>query len=194
MPSQLSDRARALIQQARIVSFESWQTTHSPAAIAIFQAADDQYRYLTSADLQQLKVFLPQFAAAYLSVEQLQQQVNEIVTQARHQVMLSFPGIMQPGGSLYPAERAESCWRDFWHFLRCITYGIAGQQTHYTSPAGLEAMRLLYQELAVPLNAMNVGLAAIKTASLERLDQPEQCAPYFDHLLLQMSQFNLPQS
>lgn len=190
MPTQLSDRARALIQQARIVSFESWQATHPPAAIAIFQAADDQDRYLTPADLQQLGALLPQFATAHLIAEQLHQQVNEIVNQARAQVVARFPGITQPGGELYPAERAEACWRDFWHFLRCITYGIAGGQAHYTSPAGLEAMRLLYQELAVPLDAMSLGLAGLKTASLERLEQPEQFAPYFDHLIQQMNQFH----
>ena len=188
MPPQLSERAQALIKQARIVSFESWQSSHPPAAIAIFQAADDQGRYLTQADLQQLQALVPQFTKVYPSVEQIHQQVKAIVDQARAEVLDSFPEITQPGGGLYPAERADACWRDFWHFLRCISYGMAGQQPHYTSPAGLEAMRLLYQELAVPLDAMIVGLAGIKTASLQRLEQPE-LAPYFDHLIEQMSQF-----
>lgn len=188
MPPQLSDRAQALIKQTRIVSFASWQPSHSPAAIAIFQAADDQGRYLTPADLQQLQALVPSLAANYPSVEQLHQQVAEIVDQARAGVLSAFPEITQPGGGLYPALRADACWRDFWHFLRCISYGMAGQQTHYTSPAGLAAMRLLYQELAVPLDAMIVGLEGLKTASLQRLNQPE-LAPYFDHLSAQMSQF-----
>lgn len=189
MPTHLSERAKALIQQARIVSFESWQTTHPPAAIDLFQAADDEYRYLSAADLQQLETLVPQRSAAYPSVEQLHQQAEEIINQARAQVISRFPGITQPGGGLYPIDRADACWRDFWHFLRCISYGIAGGHLQYTSPAGLEAMRLLYQELAVPLNAMSVGLAGIKTASLERLEQPEQFAPYFDHLIEQMDRF-----
>lgn len=189
MPLQLSERAQALIKQARIVSFESWP--HPAAAIAIFQAADDQGRYLTQADLQQLRALVPQLATFYPSVEQLHQQATEIVDQARAELLAQSPALIQPGGGLYPAERSAACWRDFWHFLRCISYGIAAQQTHYTSPAGLEAMRLLYQELSVPLDAMTIGLAGLKTASLQRLQQPE-LAPYFDHLMQQMSQFVPP--
>ncbi|QYO68420.1 S46 family peptidase [Leptolyngbya sp. 7M] len=85
----------------------------------------------------------------------------------------------------------DASWRDFWHFLRCITYGIAGQHLDYTSPEGLHYMRLLYQELQVPLDAMVVGLEGIKTASLNRVElgQPDALAPYFDHLIVQLSQF-----
>ncbi|MEO1147977.1 MAG: phycobilisome protein, partial [Cyanobacteria bacterium J06638_22] len=121
----------------------------------------------------------------------LRDRVSDIVDEARSQVLEAFPTITQPGGGLYPAERASACWRDFWHFLRCITYGIVGQHTDYTSPEGLHYMQLLYQELQVPLDAMVVGLEGVKAASLKRIsaDQQDQLAPYFDHLIQQLNQF-----
>ncbi len=191
MPAQFNDAIRELIQKARIVSFTSWQSTHPAEAIALFQAADDQGRYLSQADCAHLQTLVPSRAEGLPVVQQLRDQVAEIVDEARAGVLDTFPTITQPGGGLYPSERAEACWRDFWHFLRCITYGIAGQHLDYTSPEGLHYMRLLYQELQVPLDAMVVGLEGIKTASLNRvaLGQPDALAPYFDHLIVQLSQF-----
>lgn len=197
MSVQRSEAIQTLIKKARIVSFESWRSTHSAAAIALFQAADDQARYLTDEDLQQIQTLAPSTAALIPVVQLLRDRVTEIVDEARSQVLSTFPTITQPGGSLYPPERADACWRDFWHFLRCMTYGIAGQQTHYTSPDGLAAMQQLYQTLQVPLDAMIVGLEGIKTASLKRIDSPDPLAPYFDHLIAEMSRFQtdgLPQS
>lgn len=185
------DLIQALIKQARIVSFQPWQATHPAAAIALFQQADDQGRYLSDADLQQLQQLAPDVAAYLSVVQQLRDQVTEIVGEARAQLLATFPTITEPGGGLYPPERADACWRDFWHFLRCITYGIAGQQVCYTSPAGLNAMQQLYQQLQVPLDAMVVGLEGIKAASLKRIDAvpPETLSPYFDHLIAQLSHF-----
>lgn len=191
MSLHLSDTVKELIKKARIVSFESWQTTHPAEAISLFQAADDQGRYLSDADFLRLQQLAPQTTAFVPIAQLLRDQVVEIVDEARRQLLETFPTITQPNGGLYPSERAEACWRDFWHFLRCITYGIAGQHPDYTSPEGLQAMRLLYQELHVPLDAMIVGLEGIKTASLKRIDTvpSEQLAPYFDHLIERLNQF-----
>jgi hypothetical protein len=191
MPSQLSEAVQELIKQARIVSFEAWQKTHPAVAIALFQVADDQGRYLTQADEIQLQTLVPDRTALLPIAQLLRDRVTEIVDEARSQVLTTFPTITQPGGGLYPPARADACWRDFWHFLRCISYGIAGEHLEYTSPEGLHYMRLLYQELKVPLDAMVVGLEGIKMASLKRVDpdQRELLAPYFDHLIGKMSQF-----
>jgi hypothetical protein len=52
-------------------------------------------------------------------------------------------------------------------------------------------MKLLYQELQVPLEAMVKGLEELKTASLKRChaSQQERLAPYFDHLITQLSRY-----
>jgi Phycobilisome protein len=187
---QLSEKVRELIQKSRIVSFDTWQDIHSAETIAYFRAADDAGRYLSDDDLQHIQQLAP--TTELISASQLlRDRVVEIVDEARTDVLKTFPNINQPGGGLYPADRADACWRDFWHFLRCITYGIAGHRTDYTSPTGLHYMNLLYQELQVPLDAMIIGLEGLKAASLKR-SQPEHqasLAPYFDHLIEQVKQF-----
>ena len=189
---QLSEKVRELIKKARIVSFASWQDTHPAEAIQRFQVADDEGRYLTDEDFQYILAHAPETSGFIPVAKILRDQVSDIVDEARAGVLTTFPNITEPGGGLYPPERAGACWRDFWHFLRCITYGIAGQHTDYTSTEGLHHMQLLYQELQVPLDAMVVGLEGIKTASLTRLKEPEQkerLAPYFEHLIEQLKQF-----
>ncbi|MBD2415162.1 phycobilisome protein [Nostoc calcicola FACHB-389] len=191
--TQLTETVKQLIAKARIVSFAQWEQSHPEAAIAIFQAADDNLRYLSDEDLLQIETLAPNFSALIPVAELLRDRAGEIVDEARVQVLLTYPQIIEPGGGLYPPERAQTCWRDFWHFLRCITYGIAGSHTEYTSPSGLHYMNLLYQELQVPLDAMVLGLKSIKAASLKRCQTNDQetLAPYFDHLITQLATFQI---
>jgi hypothetical protein len=187
----LSEHLKLLIQKARIMDFQGWSDRHSPEIVALFQAADDGKLYLTDDELAKLKHLYPEQGQNLEVVQMLRDRVVEIVNEARAGVLARFPSILEPGGGLYPPERADACWRDFWQFLRCITYGIAGQQTQYTSKSGLHHMRLLYEELHVPLDAMVLGLEGIKAASLKRVspEQQSELAPYFDHLTQELDLF-----
>ncbi|MGB8702843.1 MAG: hypothetical protein WCD18_25790 [Thermosynechococcaceae cyanobacterium] len=195
MTSSLSDTVKALIAKARIVSFESWQAQYPPDCIACFQAADDAGRFLTDDDLAQVRQADPGNTGAMIA-QTLRDLTPEIVDEARAQVLSNFPQILEPGGGLYPPHRAEACWRDFWHFLRCIAYGIAGQRTDYTSATGLHYMRLLYEELQVPLDAMIAGLEGLKIASLRRIaaDDSNAIAACFDALITELARFKEPHS
>lgn len=122
----------------------------------------------------------------------MRDRVVEIVSDARAVVLEANPGITEPGGGLYPPLRAEACWRDFWHFLRCISYGISAQRIDYTSDRGLSYMEQLYQELEVPLDAMVLGLEQLKVFSLKYFEPAAQkdLEPYFDRLIESMGQFS----
>ena len=185
MTAHLSPHVKALIAKARIVSFDGWQEQFGEAAIAALQTADDERRYLGEA----LLTTMPAGAVA----RHLGEHAATLVDQARAQVLGQFPDITQPGGGLYPPMRAEACWRDFWHFLRCITYGIAAQRTDYTDATGLAYMEQLYQELQVPLEAMVLGLQALKTASQQQLAElatsNAPIDPYFDRLIDALASF-----
>jgi allophycocyanin-B len=189
---QLSERAKQLIPLSRIVSFETWQDSDTAPAQEIFQQADDEGRYLSDRDIEQLKILLPSHAENLEFARLLRDRADRLVDNARKQVLAQYPGITETGGELYPPERAEACWRDFWHFLRCITYGIAGQRIPYTSPEGLKNMQLLYQELRVPLEAMKTGLLNLKKFSLQQFNSQQQAelSPYFEHLIEAIKQFN----
>lgn len=191
MNTQLSQRAKQLIPKARIVSFARWKDLYSDEVLQIFQQADDEGRYLTDEDLAQIQALTPNLQLGVERAKLLREQANSLVAKAREQVLNTYPQITQPGGGLYPAERAEACWRDFWHFLRCITYGIAGNNTNFTSTEGLENMRLLYEELMVPLDAMVCGLEHLKAYSLQQFspEDSQELTPYFDHLINHLKDF-----
>ncbi len=188
----LTDRIKELIAKANIISFESWKPVHSSTSIDIFQTAETARIYLTDADYQQIVQLSPQTSDLIPISQLLRDRVVEIVDEARAKVLDRFPHISEPGGGLHPPERAEACWRDFWHYLRPITYGLAGGQSQYTSAEGLKYMELLYRELKVPLDAMAVGLEGLKTASLARIEPSQHAivAPYFDHLISQLTAFD----
>jgi Phycobilisome protein len=188
---ELSSTVKELIIKARIVNFDTWKSNHSPAIIEVFQSADDRRAYLTDDELDKIETNSPSNSNLVPIARLLRDSAPEIVDEARAQVLATFPEITQPGGGLYPAERAEACWRDFWHFLRCVTYGIAGGSVDYTSDVGLHNMDLLYRELHVPLDAMVLGLQGLKVASLARFkpDLEPILAPYFDRLIAKLQSF-----
>jgi Phycobilisome protein len=188
---EFSSTVKELIVKARIVSFDAWKSTYSPAIIDIFQSADDRRAYLTDEELDRIQTDSPETSQLIAIAKLLRDAATAIVDDARAQVLKAFPTITQPGGGLYPAERSEACWRDFWHFLRCVTYGIAGGRVEYTSDVGLHNMNLLYQEMQVPLDAMVLGLQELKTASLARVssDIRVDLVPYFDRLIVELQNF-----
>jgi hypothetical protein len=186
----LSEKVKELIAKSRIVSFD-WQD-YPESVVAIFQLADDESRYLTDEDIEQIQAIAPDLAPNLAQGKVLRDNVVKIVSDARAVVLDANPGITEPGGGLYPPQRAEACWRDFWHFLRCISYGVSGQHLDYTSDRGLSYMGQLYQELQVPLAAMILGLEQLKVFSLHYFDPEAQndLQPYFERLIESMGQFS----
>lgn len=185
----LTDKVKELIKKSRIVSFDDWH--HPSEVIKIFRRADEERRYLTDEDIDKIQSIMPELSTYLEQSRLLRDNVTEIVSQAREVVIRLNPLLIEPGGGLYPPTRAEACWRDFWHFLRCITYGIGGQELNYTSDRGLGYMEQLYRELEVPLDAMVLGLEQLKFFSLEEFETANRCRlePYFDRLIESMKQF-----
>ncbi|WP_341733370.1 phycobilisome protein [Microcoleus sp. EPA2] len=189
---QLSDRAKELIPKARIVSFATWKNLYSEEVIAIFQAADNRGQYLTDEDLERIQNLVPDNYLMVAQAKLLREQAPDLVAKARAKVLAEFPNIAEPGNDLYPPARAEACWRDFWHFLRSVTYGIAGKNPEFLSQEGLKNMELLYQELRVPVPAMLCGLEQLKTVSLQQFTSEDQdlLGLTFDHLITALKQFS----
>jgi Phycobilisome protein len=189
MNAHLSNIVQTLIAKAQIVSFDAYKSHYPPETISLFKAANEARRYLTNEDLAQIPPQSEEHRTLIAIAQQLRDRAPAIVDEARELLLHHDPELAQPGGGLYPAFRAEACWRDFWHFLRCTTYGIAGAQMQYTSPEGLKAMEQLYRELEVPLSAMQFGLQQLKVVSLQQILKPKIAAPYFDPLIDALAKF-----
>lgn len=192
LSEQVSEQVKDLIEKVRIVDFSSWRPSHPPESIDRFQNADDDRRYLTDEDFEAITQLAPKMTSQVPIARLLRDHASKIVDETRVQLLSQFPGLLEPGGRLYPQMRADACWRDFWHFLRCVTYGIAGGRRDYTSQLGMHYMESLYGELNVPIAAMTQGLKELKTASLSRLSESDQVAigPYFDPLILYLEHFD----
>jgi allophycocyanin-B len=192
MNTQLSEKVKQLIKKSRIISFANWQERYPEKVISIFQKADDEGRYLSDRDNEEILILVPDLLSDLEKAKLLRDNANGIVALARKEVLAQYPNISEPGGDLYPPARAEACWRDFWHFLRCVTYGIAGRSLQFTSTEGLHHMEELYQELKVPLQAMILGLENLKKYSLEKFSRSEQqeIGSYFDRLIEGLKNFS----
>jgi Phycobilisome protein len=193
MAIEMTDAIRDLIVKSRIMDFSRWRPGHPPESIAVFQLADDERRYLTDAELDLIVGLAPKLTGLVPVVRVLRDEATAIVDEARSKVLEKYPGITELNGNLFPAERAEACWRDFWHFLRSVTYGLAGGQREFTSQMGLHYMEALYQQMMVPLDAMVTGLVNLKVASLGRVADEGTRAivgAYFDTLILHLNHFH----
>ena len=96
----------------------------------------------------------------------LQRQVSDLVDEARADLLKEQPELVQPGGKLFPADRAEACWRDCFHFLRVSIYGAALRRTEITDPNGIQSLAELYALLDVPVPALLLALERLREHSV----------------------------
>ena len=172
---------KTLVQTAQVqglsLNQELPQTTRR-----ILERADQAQRQLTSYEL-----------AAICRVSgidgslpgSLIQRSDHLVNQARALLLATQPHLVLPGGALHPEDRADACWRDCWNFLRVITYAVACNQSCFTNPSGMAALRELYRRMNVPIEGMNIALGQLKENALEgvsRSNDRQLIRDCFQHL------------
>jgi len=172
---------KTLVQTAQVqglsINQELPQATRS-----ILERADQAQRQLTSDELSTIC----QVSGIDGSLaDNLIQRSNHLVNQARAHLLETQPHLVQPGGALHPEDRAEACWRDCWNFLRVITYAVACNQSCFTNPSGMAALRELYRRMNVPIEGMNIALGQLKEKALEgvsRSNDRQLIRDCFQHL------------
>lgn len=170
-----------LIQAARVQGL-SEDLALQEEVRAIVGSADQAKRPLTPAELKQVCDISnadPQVAI------RLQDRANALVDQARNHLLREQPQLVQPGGALYPAERAEACWRDCWQFFRVIIYAYVCARPDFTNPEGMAALRQLYQQMNVPVLGLNIALKQLQgltVAELGDTDTQATLTATFEHL------------
>ena len=158
---------KTLVQTAQVQGLSINQDLPQ-ATRSILERADQAQRQLTTDEL----ATICQASGVDASLPgSLIQRSDQLVNQARGHLLETQPHLVQPGGALHPQDRAEACWRDCWNFLRVITYAVACNQSCFTNPSGMAALRELYRRMNVPIEGMNIALAQLKALALEEVSR-----------------------
>ena len=177
---------KTLVQTAQVQGLSLNQDLPQ-ATRSILERADQAQRQLTSEEL----TTICQVSGIDVSLaDNLIQRSDQLVNQARAHLIATQPHLVQPGGALHPEDRAEACWRDCWNFLRVITYAVACNQSCFTNPSGMAALRELYRRMNVPIEGMNIALGQLKEKALEgvsRSNDRQLINDCFQHLRDQLN-------
>ena len=177
---------KTLAQNARVQGL-STNRALSQTTRALIDKADLAQRLLTHGELESIchaSGINPSIPS------HLGERADQLVNQARAHLMETQPQLVQPGGALFPNERAEACWRDCWNFLRVITYAVACNHSTFTNPGGMDALRELYRRMNVPTEGMNIALEQLKELALEGVSQTREqqlIRECFQHLGAQLN-------
>ena len=177
---------RTLIRNAQVQGL-STNSALPQTTRALISRADQAHRQLTHAEL----TVICQGSGVDDSLPgHLLNRADLMVDQARAHLLETQPQLVQPGGALFPGERAEACWRDCWNFLRVIIYAVACNQSDFTSPAGMDALRELYRRMNVPTDGMNIALDQLNGLALDgvsRTGDRQLISACFQHLKDQLN-------
>ena len=137
----------------------------------ILASADREKRLLSS---KELNILCKRSHSDASKLEELQNILPRLINEAKDVLLRRFPNIIEPGGSLYPKERAEACWRDCFHFARISIYGTAAGNTDITDKEGVKAVQELYSILEVPVNALMICLKELQVKCREIYSESTQ--------------------
>ena len=177
MSAPTNDTIRQLAAKAQVLGLPQHPNL-SESSRQLLQHADQERRLLSSSEIQSLCQLSGVMAAP---LEQLQDQAQPLVDQARRDLLEAQPHLVKPEGALYPEHRAEACWRDCFHFLRVCCYAVAVAQPKFTNPQGMAALGELYAALGVPVDGLLLALARLQELGAQSYSES---APSSDVTLL----------
>ena len=159
---------KTLVQDAQVQGLSKSEALPQ-ATRAILERADQGQRLLTPDELASIC----QSSGVDCTLPgNLTNRTNDLVNQARGHLLGTQPELVEPGGALHPQDRAEACWRDCWNFLRVIIYAVACNQSRFTNPNGMAALRELYRRMNVPIEGMNIALDQLRQQALKEISRP----------------------
>ena len=186
MTSAAPTDLQQLIRAARVQGLS--QDATLPSAIrTLIGAADQAQRQLTDQELLQICAASD---ADHEVANQLQHRADALVDEARRRLLNAQPDLVKPGGALHPSERAAACWRDCWQFFRVIVYSYVCCRPDFTDPAGMAALRQLYEQMNVPVLGLNIALEQMEILSVAEITDADAQAALiaaFRHLQTELN-------
>ncbi|NJK34841.1 MAG: allophycocyanin [Oscillatoriales cyanobacterium SM2_2_1] len=151
--------------------------------------ADDELRYPTLDELQNIKDFLKTGSLRVQIALTLAESEEKIIARSSADLFKIHPDYITPGGNAYGQRQRAQCLRDYGWYLRLITYGILAGDKQPIEQTGLIGVREMYNSLGVPMVGMADSIRCLKDASLDLLSTEEAAiaGPYFDYVIQAMS-------
>jgi len=184
--AEQSNDIQSLIKRAKIHNLSDDESLDEEMRKSI-RSADQAKRPLTKGEI----ICICKFSGRKPNeISRLQDQSNNLVTEARGELLREQPDLVLPGGALYPGERATACWNDCWQFLRVINYAHACNKVKFTDSEGMGALRKLYEKLGVPLSGLSIALERLKckaTNVMRTKESKAQLTNIFEHLMQELN-------
>ena len=184
--AEQSNDIQSLIERAKIHNLSDDESLDEEMRKSI-RSADQAKRPLTKGEI----ICICKFSGRKPNeISRLQDQSNNLVTEARGELLREQPDLVLPGGALYPGERATACWNDCWQFLRVINYAHACNKVKFTDSEGMGALRKLYEKLGVPLSGLSIALERLKckaTNVMRTKESKAQLTNIFEHLMQELN-------
>jgi allophycocyanin-B len=151
--------------------------------------ADDELRYPTLDELQNIKDFLQTGEQRTRIATILAENEEKIVKKASADLWKIHPDYITPGGNAYGQRQRAQCLRDYGWYLRLVTYGVLAGDSQTIEQIGILGVREMYNSLGVPMPGMADSIRCLKDASLTLLTREDADAaePYFDYVIQAMS-------
>ena len=172
-----TDEIQRLAKRSRVLGLPQRQDI-TPRARMLLSQADAEKRLLSTDEINELCHTSGADPQALIA---LQREAQNLVNETKAYLLDQHPGLVKPGGALYPEHRAEACWRDCFHFLRVCCYAVAVAQPKFTNPQGMAALGELYAVLGVPVDGLLLALARLQELACQSY---RQAAPSTDAELL----------
>jgi hypothetical protein len=165
-----SPKVRELIKVANIFALPK-QNKLPEKSTKILESANKSKRLLSR---KELNILCKNSNCKAEKLEEMQHRLPSLINEAKAILLRKQPEITEKGGSLYPKERAEACWRDCFHFARISIYGTAAGNTNITDKEGVKAVQELYSILEVPVNALMICLKELQVKCREIYSESTQ--------------------
>jgi allophycocyanin-B len=157
--------------------------------IQVLSRADEELRYPTLGELQNIQSFLQSGSQRIRIATTLAENEDKIVKKASAELWKIHPDYISPGGNAYGQKQRAQCLRDFGWYVRLASYGVLAGDQESIDQIGILGAREMYNSLGVPVNGMADSIRCLKDATLALLskDDAETTAPYFDFMIQAMS-------
>ena len=148
--------------------------------------ADDEVRYLTPGELDQITIFLENSDRRLKTVAALTQSHERIVKQAAKELFNNRPRLVAIGGNAHGKTMTATCLRDMDYYLRLISYSVIAGDNSPIKEIGVVGVSQMYRSLGTPIESVAESVRNMKRIAIALLpgeDLSDEVSFYFDYLI-----------